>query len=91
MNEQQKEALIGNTARNIATCSDTIKYRHAVHCMWADKDYGTRMTKALKLDMRKVDELAKGNHKSLIASTLPGGQFSDKPNDMHSIDEKYWC
>ena len=96
MSEDQKETLIGNTARNIAPCSETIKYRHAVHCYWADHDYGERMTRALKLDLDTVKELAKGDHKALVAATLPGGRFDDKPCMMscHScespcIDEKY--
>ena len=96
MSEDQKETLIGNTARNIAPCSETIKYRHAVHCYWADPDYGERMTRALKLDLDTVKELAKGDHKALVAATLPGGRFDDRPCMMscHScenpcIDEKY--
>lgn len=96
MTEEQKETLIGNTARNIASCSQTIKYRHAVHCYWADRDYGERMTAALKLNLDTVKELAKGDHKALVAATLPGGRFNDKPCDMscmsceeYCIDEKY--
>jgi catalase len=96
MNEEEKEALIGNTARNIATCSENIKYRHAVHCYWADKDYGERMIKALKLDKKTVLELAKGNHKELINQTLPGGKFKTTPCEMSCstckkpcIDKKY--
>ena len=79
MSEEQKELLIGNTARAIAPCSETIKVRHAVHCYWADKDYGTRMARALLLDMSVIEELAKGDHKALIAATLPGGRFSAEP------------
>ncbi len=70
MSEEQKQALIGNTERNIKPCTENIKYRHAVHCIWADKDYGERMTDALGLDMNKVLELAQGDHKSLIQATL---------------------
>ncbi len=79
MSEEQKELLIGNTARAIAPCSETIKVRHAVHCYWADRDYGTRMARALLLDMSVIEELAKGDHKALIAATLPGGRFSAEP------------
>ncbi|MEG2074436.1 MAG: catalase, partial [Angelakisella sp.] len=62
--------LIENTANNIASVTDNIKYRHAVHCYWADKDYGTRITKAMGLDLKKVEELARGNHNSLVAATI---------------------
>lgn len=71
--EDKKKLLIENTARNIASVTKNIKYRHAVHCYWADKDYGTRMSKALDLDFDKVIELAKGNHKSLIEATMNEG------------------
>lgn len=96
MSEEQKEILIGNTARNIAPCSATIKYRHAVHCYWADHDYGERMTKALKLKMTEVQRLAEGDQKTLIAATLPGGDFNAGPCEESCgqcqapcIDEKY--
>lgn len=58
-NEAQKQALIKNTANNIMAATDNIKYRHAVHCYLADKDYGERFTKACNLDIKKVIEWAK--------------------------------
>lgn len=62
--------LSKNTARNIAPVTENVKYRHAVHCYWADKEYGERMCRAMKLDMKKVLKLAEGDQKSLIAATL---------------------
>ncbi|MDD8049126.1 MAG: catalase [Thomasclavelia sp.] len=82
MSEDEKQLLIENTARNIAPCSENIKYRHAVHCYWADEDYGLRMTKALNLNLDDVKELAKGNHNSLVKATLPGGKYNCKPSEM---------
>ena len=79
MTQAQRDQLIDNTARNIAPCSETIKYRHAVHCCWADAEYGDRMTAALGLDEQTVKELAKGDHNTLIAATLPGGRFCAQP------------
>ena len=70
MTDEQKDLLIENTARNIEPVTENIKYRHAVHCYWADPAYGERITAAMGLDMGKVLELAKGNHKSLIEATL---------------------
>ncbi|MEG0369026.1 MAG: catalase-related domain-containing protein, partial [Hungatella sp.] len=70
MTEDKRQLLIDNTARNIASVTDNIKYRHAVHCYWADPEYGTRMTAAMGLDPVKMMDLAKGDHKSLIAATL---------------------
>jgi catalase len=69
--EDKKQLLIENTARNIAPCTENIKYRHAVHCVWADAEYGERMTQALGLDPVRVAELAKGDHASLVAATIP--------------------
>ena len=70
MTDEQKDLLIENTARNIEPVTENIKYRHAVHCYWADPAYGERITAAMGLDMGKVLKLAKGNHKSLIEATL---------------------
>lgn len=70
MEEEKKALLIENTARNIAPVTENIKYRHAVHCFWADAEYGERITEAMHLDLDKVKELAKGNHDSLIQATL---------------------
>ena len=71
MTEDKRELLIENTARNIAPVTDNIKYRHAVHCFWADEEYGTRITRAMGLDLDRVKELAKsGSHKELIQATL---------------------
>ncbi|HJJ96362.1 MAG TPA: hypothetical protein O0X38_01785 [Methanocorpusculum sp.] len=69
--EDKKQLLIENTARNIEPCTENIKYRHAVHCVWADAEYGERMTRALGLDPARVAELAKGDHASLVAATIP--------------------
>lgn len=70
MNEEQKQTLINNTARNIAEVSDNVKYRHVVHCYLADSDYGERMCKALKLDWNAVLQLSKLNNSELIKATL---------------------
>ena len=70
MSEDKRQLLIENTARNIAPVTENIKYRHAVHCYWADEAYGTRMAQALGLDMGKLLELAKLNHAQMIQKTL---------------------
>ena len=70
MDEEKKALLIENTARNIAPVTDNVKYRHAVHCYWADREYGERITAAMGLELAKVQELAKGDHAALIRATL---------------------
>ena len=67
--EDKKQLLIENTARNIAPVTENIKYRHAVHCYKADKDYGFRIADALSLDRSKVEELAKLEESELQKAT----------------------
>lgn len=57
MDENKKKVLIDNTARNIQSVTENVKYRHAVHCYKADKDYGERITKAMGLNINKVLEM----------------------------------
>ena len=70
MNEKQKSTLIANTAGDIAQCTVNIKYRHAVHCLKADPEYGQRFAKAAGLDMAKVKELARLTNDQLNKATL---------------------
>ncbi len=50
MNEEQKQALIGNTTKSdIMPATMNIKYCHAAHCYLADPDYGKRIAEALSL------------------------------------------
>jgi catalase len=72
MEEDKKQLLIDNTATDIAPVTENIKYRHAVHCYLADKEYGERMTQALGLDMDKVAELSKLDNDSLNRATISG-------------------
>jgi catalase len=58
MSEEKRALLISNTAEDMMPVTDNIKYRHAAHCYLADKEYGTRLAKALGLDVSKVESLA---------------------------------
>lgn len=69
MNQEQKDALISNTAEDIAPVTDNIKYRHAAHCYLADKEYGTNIAEALKLDISKVKALAKMSREERLFAT----------------------
>jgi catalase len=70
MTEDKKALLIENTARNIAPVTPNIKLRHCAHCFLADPDYGYRLTNALKLDLKKVEALAKLTHADRMAATV---------------------
>jgi Fe2+ or Zn2+ uptake regulation protein len=54
MTEDKKQLLIDNTAADIASVTENIKYRHAVHCLKADEEYGRRMTEALGLEDPRI-------------------------------------
>lgn len=69
MTEEQKKLLIENTKRNIMPVTENIKYRHAVHCYWADHDYGKRITEALGLSWKTVMIYGAFSQKRLIEET----------------------
>ncbi len=69
MTEDKKELLIHNTATDIASCTENIKYRHAVHCYLADEEYGSRFATAAGLDLEKIKELSKLSHEELAKAT----------------------
>ncbi len=71
MTEDKKQILIENTAGDIASVTENIKYRHAAHCYLADPEYGRRFAEAAGLDMEKVVQLSKLDHQGLIQATLP--------------------
>lgn len=56
--EDKKQLLIENTARDIASVSNNVKYRHAAHCFKADKEYGQRISQAMGLDVARAEKLA---------------------------------
>lgn len=70
MTEQCKAVLIKNTANNIAPVTMNVKLRHTVHCYKADKDYGTRLAKALNIDIKEVEKLAKLSNQEIFKATL---------------------
>ena len=69
MREEQKAALIANTAASIAPATQNIKYRHAAHCFRADEEYGRRAAAAMGLDVQKAQELSRLSHAELARVT----------------------
>ena len=76
MTEDRRAILIDNTARNMNGVTKNIKYRHAAHCLLADKEYGERLASALGLDIEKVSELSQLGHKELNYATR-AGEFAE--------------
>ncbi|MEG1757123.1 MAG: catalase [Oscillospiraceae bacterium] len=70
LSEDKKALLISNTAADIASVTENIKYRHAAHCYLADVQYGTRIAEALKLNLARVVELSGMTHAELCAATM---------------------
>ena len=70
MTEDKKKLLISNTAEDIKSVTDNIKYRHAVHCYLADSEYGERITEAMGLNFDQVKEWSKLSNNDLIKKTM---------------------
>lgn len=58
MTADKRALLIKNTITDMEPVTDNIKYRHAAHCYLADKEYGTRLAEGMRLDLKRVEELA---------------------------------
>ena len=69
LTEEKKQLLVENTAADIDSITNNIKYRHAAHCYLADKEYGERFAKAVGLDVNKVVELSKLSNDDLNRAT----------------------
>ncbi|MFA7640330.1 MAG: catalase [Candidatus Cloacimonadaceae bacterium] len=54
MNDEQKEALYGNTARNMGDAPKMIKIRHINNCCMVDPEYGEGVAMALGIPMSEV-------------------------------------
>lgn len=66
MNDAQKEALFGNTARGMGDAPLFVKYRHIRNCHAADPAYAAGVAKAMGLDLQaalasKKDDPINGN------------------------------
>ena len=70
MTEDKKALLISNTAGDMVSVTRNVKYRHAVHAMHADPEYGRRLTEALGLSPEKVSALMKLTNNDLNQATL---------------------
>ena len=69
MTEDKRELLIRNTAADMMTVTDNIKYRHAAHCYLADCEYGLRLVNALGLDVELLVELVNMTEEERLEAT----------------------
>ncbi len=56
MDDEAKQRLFDNTARNFEGAEEHIKIRHIVHCYKADPTYGEGVAKAAGISMDKVNK-----------------------------------
>jgi catalase len=69
MTEDKRALLIENTARNMDGVSENVRYRHAAHCLLADREYGERLAEALSLKQDKVRSLSQMSHAERMKAT----------------------
>jgi catalase len=69
MTEDKRAMLISNTATDMMSVTDNIKYRHAAHCYLADCEYGLRLAKALNLDIERLVELVNMTEEERLEAT----------------------
>lgn len=58
INDDEKQRLFENTARNMEGVEKFIKVRHITHCYKADPEYGKGVAKAMDISMDDVDVTA---------------------------------
>jgi len=59
MSDQDRENLVGNIVDHLSGAKKRIQLRQCALFYKADKDYGTRVAQGLKLEVKKVAELAR--------------------------------
>lgn len=55
MDDDEKQRLFENTARNMEGTTELVQKRHIRHCYLADPAYGEGVAKALGIDMKDID------------------------------------
>ncbi len=69
MSEEKRAILVSNTAEDMATVTENIKYRHAAHCYLAEKEYGERLAKAMNLNLNEVVRLSSLSEQERLYAT----------------------
>ena len=69
MSEEKRALLVSNTAEDMATVTENIKYRHAAHCYLAEKEYGERLAKAMNLNLNEVVRLSSLSEQERLYAT----------------------
>ncbi len=72
MSEQDRENLVGNIADHLSHAQKRIQMRQTALFYKADQDYGTRVAKALGLDVGEVEKLAGMSEEDRVSATAKG-------------------
>lgn len=70
MTEDKRALLIHNTVCNMDGVCNKVRLRHAVHCYWADNEYGERMADGLGIDKTLLTKYTYGDQKAVLADTM---------------------
>jgi catalase len=69
MTDTDREHLIGNIVSHLGGAQKRIQLRQTALFFKADSDYGTRVAKGLKLDVKEVGRLANMSHEERAKAT----------------------
>ena len=70
MTDQDRENLAGNIIGHLGGAQKRIQLRQTALFFKADQDYGRRVAKGLKLDIKEVENLANMSHDERVKATL---------------------
>jgi len=69
MSDEDRKHLVSNIAGHLGGAQERIQYRQTALFYLADKGYGTKVAKALKLDPKKVKQLAAMSQEERVKAT----------------------
>jgi catalase len=75
MNAEEKKRLVSNIVGHLGGAQKRIQYRQTAIFYLADADYGKNVAKGLKLDLKKVKELAAMTQEERVAATKEGAKL----------------
>ncbi len=69
MTDQDRENLVGNIVSHLGGAQERIQLRQTAIFFMADPDYGRKVAKGLKLDIKEVEKLAKMSQDERVKAT----------------------
>lgn len=69
LTEEKRVLLLKNTVADIMPVTENVKLRHCAHCYLADREYGSRLSEMLNLDLEVVKSLAGMSQKERFEAT----------------------